>query len=280
MIFKKSPFESLRAIALFRAQLKGERKMNTISAGTFEKFIGKEIANFLPGGVKAEDVHEIHVCVSIITDLLVNVPRDESYGGSMGETRLLQKFFAVKMDGSVLDSPAPTGYSDSCTAHTQRQEFEGVPLGIAWEEHLSEIRFAVEYYSDLNDWEGGSEYRNVRTLTLHLIRQDEAARVEYLRWLVEQVIKKVDPTSVLRVAAVLDLFEVADCTRCSYCVDVNCPLTSKNIWLFLCKRERLPGGKTHTGYSQAVKGDRAEYPFPYCREVNGDLKCPHFSLKK
>jgi len=106
-------------------------------------------------------------------------------------------------NGEVLDSPPPDYRHGSNYGYSTVEEGEGVPLGEAWGDQLSDIRYVIEYFRDLNNWEGTHDYRNERLLVLYLVRDDDKERISKIRRRSEDALRKSDATLVLRIASIL-----------------------------------------------------------------------------
>jgi len=176
--------------------------MKTITASTFERFTGKGIEGFLPEGVNVNDVYEIRVEPTKLSDLMDKVPQDYSHDGSMGQSRGLVLYFGICEDGEILPSPAPDYRSSSNYAHTQTVEEDGIAIGEAWGEELNKIKYVVEYNRDLDDWEGG-HLTDERFILLHLVRQDDEERIKKIRRRCEDALRKSDSTTILRIATIM-----------------------------------------------------------------------------
>lgn len=177
--------------------------MKTITQNTFVKFTGQEIQNFLPEEANPSALQEIQVRTTKLSDLIGQKARDNSWTGSCGEDMEVNLFFAILQNGEVLGSPPPDFRQGSNYAYSTTYEGEGIPLGEAWGEKLSEIRYVAEYLRDYNDWEGSSDYRNERILILHLVRDDDEERIKKIRRRTEDALRKSDPTTILRIASIL-----------------------------------------------------------------------------
>lgn len=175
---------------------------NTTTIGAFEKFVGKEIKNFLPKDVEAENLTGLIVKITKLSDLVNKIPKDINHDGCMGASVEKIDYFGLLKDGNVLPSPEPYFLSTSNEAHSQDLEWEGTVLGDAWGEALDDIKYVVEYNRQLNDWPCG-DYVNERCVILHLVRQDDEERIKKIRRRSEDLLRKSDPTMILRIASIL-----------------------------------------------------------------------------
>lgn len=179
--------------------------MKSISLSTFVRFTGQQIESFLPKGVNPSALQEIQVRITKLSDLIGRKAQENSWNGSCGESLELNMFFAILENGKVLDSPPPDYRQGSNYAYSTTEEGDGTPLGEAWGNDISRVRYVVEYYRDFNDWEGTHDYRNERILVLHIVRDDDEERIRRIRRRAEDALRKSNPTQVLRIASILEV---------------------------------------------------------------------------
>ena len=177
--------------------------MRTISAGTFEKFTGKSLDQFLPITVKKDDIEEVEVEISSLASLVVMKADFYHNDGSLGVTHNFTHYHGICEGGTVLSSPEPNFYSSSSEAHSRTVKHDGVAIGEAWANDLEKLKFVVKYESNYDNWEGGHNFINCHSVTLFLLRNDDKERISKIRRRCEDALRKSDATTVLRIASIL-----------------------------------------------------------------------------
>lgn len=176
--------------------------MKSISAGTFQRFIGFPVQSFMPRGTLAEDLDGIRVQRTTVADLVDKTCQDRFFDGSMGESKTKILYYAVCEDSTILPPPNATFSFGSNYANSQSGEGEGVTLGDAWGEELGKIKYVVEYRRECDDWPG-KKIINEMVITLHLVRDVDEERIRRIRRRSEDALRKSDATTILRVATAL-----------------------------------------------------------------------------